>query len=262
LPAPVQEPQPQPPKERRLIVIYFDLGGTVPDIQTRAISAALDMIERQTTANDLVAVMAFTGGQVKVLQDFTGDREKLVRAAASFADHKDTDPGQAPALLTAVHMLSAIPEKKMLIYFAVPALRVTASAEDVHAIIADAQRANVAFFPIDVTGFAAGAGGTGVIQAGDALSISLNIGRTPRGGRAAVRVFTKEAQEAYDAAVAPFQDQPFTVQPDGTVSIPNLGDVHAGGLTIAQLESTIGPALAARLSSSHLPVTGVTIEKH
>jgi hypothetical protein len=258
---PEQESQPQPPKERRLTVLYFDLDGTVPDIQARATAAAIGMIQ-QNAATDLVSIMRYTNGSLKVMQDFTDDRDKLAATVQQIASNPDAEPAGAAGLLTAVHMLSAIPEKKRLIYFAVPTLRVSASDEDIHAIVSDAIRANVAFFPIDVTGFSAGTGGTGVIHAGDALSISLNVGRMPRGGRGVVRVFTKEAQEAYDGAVAPFQDHTFTVQPDGTVSVPNLGDVHAAGLTISQLESTIGPALAARLSGPHLPLTGVTIEKH
>src|SRR5207253_2596885 len=64
-------------RDRRLIALYFDLSAMpVPD-QLRAFSAALKYINTQISGPDLVAMMQFANGAVKVLQDFTDDRDKL-----------------------------------------------------------------------------------------------------------------------------------------------------------------------------------------
>src|SRR5881628_1008854 len=65
-------------KDRRLLVLYFDMTSMpVPD-QLRALSAAQKFIRTQMAPPDLMAMMKFAGGAVQVLQDFTDDRDLLL----------------------------------------------------------------------------------------------------------------------------------------------------------------------------------------
>src|SRR5687768_9399008 len=64
-------------RNRRLLVLYFDVSAMPPPDQMRAYSNARAFIETQMTPADLVAVMTFQGGAVRVRQDFTGDRALL-----------------------------------------------------------------------------------------------------------------------------------------------------------------------------------------
>src|SRR5262245_30844034 len=64
-------------RNRRLLVLYFDLTAMPPPDQARAYAAARKFIGGQITAQDLVAVMTFQGGAVRVKQDFTADRGAL-----------------------------------------------------------------------------------------------------------------------------------------------------------------------------------------
>ena len=55
-------------QNRRLLVIYFDMSAMpVPD-QLRAFEAATKFIKTQMSAADLMAIMKYDGGAVKVLQ--------------------------------------------------------------------------------------------------------------------------------------------------------------------------------------------------
>ncbi len=47
-----------------------------PPDQLRALAAAQKFIRTQMTPADLVAIMRYAGGAVKVLQDFTADRDR------------------------------------------------------------------------------------------------------------------------------------------------------------------------------------------
>ena len=131
-------------RDRRLLVLYFDLTAMPPADQARAYAAALRFIDAQMRPSDLLAIMTFGGGAVRVKQDFTDDRAQLreVMQTLIFGDDKDgdgipdnTDIGtafgqddaefsilntdrQLSALQTAATMLRALPEHKSLIYFA------------------------------------------------------------------------------------------------------------------------------------------------
>jgi len=64
--------------DRRLLAIYFDMTAMPPDDQLRALGAAEKFVRTQMTAADLVAIMRYEGGSVDVVQDFTGDRNRLL----------------------------------------------------------------------------------------------------------------------------------------------------------------------------------------
>src|SRR5947209_4081452 len=60
-------------QNRRLLVLFFDLMNVPPPDQLRAFTAADTFIRTQMKTPDLVAIMTFDSGSVKVLQDFTND---------------------------------------------------------------------------------------------------------------------------------------------------------------------------------------------
>jgi VWFA-related protein len=168
--------------DRRLLVLYFDLTAMPPADQARAYAAALRFIDTEMRASDLLAIMTFGGGAVRVKQDFTNDRAQLrgVMQTLIFGDDKDgdgipdnTDIGtafgqddaefsilntdrQLSALQTAATMLRALPEQKSLIYFA-SGLRLNGvdNQAQLRATTNAAIRAGVALHPIDARGLVA-----------------------------------------------------------------------------------------------------------
>jgi VWFA-related protein len=169
-------------RDRRLLVLYFDLSAMPPNDLMRAYGAGQKFIATQMKAQDLVAIMTFQGGAVKVKHDFTGDRAQLqeVFETLIYGDDKDgdgisdaTDTGtafgqddaefnilntdrQLSALQTAATMLRSLPEQKSLVYFA-SGLRLNGvdNQAQLRATTNAAIRANVAIFPVDARGLVA-----------------------------------------------------------------------------------------------------------
>ena len=171
-------------RDRRLLILYFDLTATPPADQMRAFQAAQKFIGAQMEPADLVAVMTFGGGAVRVVQDFTDDRERLreVIDTLIFGEDKDGDgvrdtpdmstafgqndaefnifntDRQLSALQTAVTMLRPLPERKSLVYFASNLrLNGTDNNAQLRATTNAAIRANVAIYPVDARGLVADA---------------------------------------------------------------------------------------------------------
>ena len=61
-------------RDRRLIVLFFDLTNMEPDELNRASQSALHFIDKQMTPADLVAVVSFSSS-MQVNQDFTSDHD-------------------------------------------------------------------------------------------------------------------------------------------------------------------------------------------
>ncbi|MFI4980933.1 MAG: VWA domain-containing protein, partial [Nevskiales bacterium] len=205
-------------RDRRLLAIYFDMTAMpVPD-QLRAVAAAHKFIGRQMQSPDLVAIIGYTGGALKVMQDFTSDRSLLNQAIDTLIageglgnDETDTDAAsvdtgaafgqddaefnifntdrQLAALQTAATMLGHLNEKKALIYFA-SGLRLNGvdNQAQLQATINAAMRANVSFYPIDARGLVASAplgdatqgspGGVAMYSGGSALAMVGRMQRT------------------------------------------------------------------------------------
>jgi VWFA-related protein len=204
-------------RNRRLLALYFDLTAMpVPD-QLRALSAARKFVTTQIAPADLVAVMEFSSGSVKVRQDFTADRDGLLDtiarmvAAAQGLDENATDESssdtgaafgqddsefnifntdrQLSALQTAVAMLGRLAEKKSLVYFA-SGLRLNGvdNQAQLRATLNAAIRANVAFYPVDARGLVAqaplgdatrgSAGGQAMYTGGTAMAVANNLQRS------------------------------------------------------------------------------------
>jgi VWFA-related protein len=202
-------------KDRRLLTLYFDMTAMPPVDQLRALTAATKFIKTQMTSADLLAVLRYSGGSVDVLQDFTGDRDRLLsiiqtmiigegqgfdestadastpdtRAAFGQDDSEfnifNTDR-QLSALQTAAKMLGRLNEKKSLIYFA-SGLRLNGldNQAQLHATINEAIRAGVTFWPIDARGLVAAAplgdatqgspGGIGMYSGASALAVTTHF---------------------------------------------------------------------------------------
>jgi VWFA-related protein len=169
-------------RDRRLLVLYFDLSAMPPADLMRAYAAGQKFMTTQMKAQDLLAIMTFQGGAVKVKHDFTGDRAQLqdVFDSLIYGDDKDgdgisdaTDTGtafgqddaefnilntdrQLSALQTAATMLRSLPEQKSLVYFA-SGLRLNGvdNQAQLRATTNAAIRANVAIFPVDARGLVA-----------------------------------------------------------------------------------------------------------
>src|SRR5215510_8627584 len=130
-------------RNRRLLVLYFDMTALPPPDLLRAYNAATKYVRTQMSPADLVAVMGFQGGGVRVKQDFTDNKEQLLEVIQTLVYGEDKDGDGIPdtleegtsfgqddaefailntdrqlsALQTAVGMLRPLPDQKSLIYF-------------------------------------------------------------------------------------------------------------------------------------------------
>ena len=214
---------PEPPgetkyRDRRLLALYFDMTAMQLPDQVRAFAAARKFVKSQMTAADLVAIMTFSGGAVRVLQDFTADRERLDATLQTLIIGEDenapplaNDPAaadtgaafgqddgefsvfttdrQLAALQTAARMLGQLNEKKSLIYFA-SGMRLNGvdNQAQLNATVNAAVRSGVSFWPVDARGLVAEAplgdatkgspGGIGMYTGASALSAASNFQRS------------------------------------------------------------------------------------
>jgi VWFA-related protein len=175
-------------RDRRLLVMFFDMTSMPIQDQIRAQDAALKFIKTQMKPSDLMAIMTFSS-DLKVLDDFTDDRDELNKGIKKLmigegsdmavdgltgADN-EADTGDAytaddtefnifntdrklAALESAAKMLGSLNEKKALVYFASGVSKTGAENEaQLQATINAAIRANVSFYPIDARGLVASA---------------------------------------------------------------------------------------------------------
>jgi VWFA-related protein len=202
-------------QNRRLLAMYFDMTAMPPLDQLRAVTAAQKFIRTQMTPADRIALMRFDGGAVRVMSDFTDDRERLssiletliVGEAQGFdettSDDSTPDTGaafgqddsefnifntnrQLSALQTAAKMLGQVNEKKSLLYFA-SGLRLNGlnNQAQLQATINAAARSGVSFWTIDARGLVAQApigdatqgspGGKGMYTGASALAFTTNF---------------------------------------------------------------------------------------
>ena len=177
-----QEPGAKPwYQDRRLLALFFDLSGMPPADLFRAQDAALKFLDEHMTEADLVSVMSFST-RLRILQDFTGDRDKLARIIRGFtlgetaqleeaaeAEDPDADPEalaidetefnifntdrKLSALESAASRLRGFPARKALVYFSSGVGRTgVENQSQLRATINAAVRSNVSFYPIDARG--------------------------------------------------------------------------------------------------------------
>jgi VWFA-related protein len=173
-------------RDKRLMVMFFDMTSMPIQDQMRAQSAALKFLSTQMTASDLMAIMTFAS-DIKVVEDFTDDRDLLTQDIKKLvigegqgldetvSDDSASDTGaafqqddtefnifntdrQLSALESAVKMLASLNEKKALVYFASGMTRNGLDNQaQLQATINAAIRSNVSFYPIDARGLVASA---------------------------------------------------------------------------------------------------------
>src|SRR5688572_16230691 len=169
-------------RNRRLIILFFDLSDPYNASQERMFTGALAYLNGQMTESDLVAILTYRGGAVRVKQDFTDDRRALANVIDVLANGEDADGdgvldfqdfssafGQndgefnvfttdrkLAALQTAVAMLRPLPEQKSLVFFTSSlSVNGTDNNAQMRATTNAAIRANVQIFPVDARGLVA-----------------------------------------------------------------------------------------------------------
>src|SRR5688572_14674883 len=77
--------------DRRLLALYFDMPSLGDAERFRALEAGIRFVETQMTASDLVAIVTYVDGEVKVRQDFTDDRAALSEVLSGLLNGDDLD---------------------------------------------------------------------------------------------------------------------------------------------------------------------------
>jgi len=177
-------------KDRRLIVLFFDLSSMQPEEIERAAKSALEYADKQMAPADLVSVVTLSN-TLKVDLDFTSSRDNLKTVINTFntgtneglgdgatpdpnADATDTSDNsnaftpdeteynifntdrRLQALVSLADDLRAIPQKKSVIYFSGGIQRTgTENESQLRAAINAASKANVSFYTVDIRGLQA-----------------------------------------------------------------------------------------------------------
>ena len=200
-------------KDRRLLILFFDLSAMEPDEIDHAVSAAENYVDHHMQAADLVAVVSL-GSSLEVNQDFTSDRGLLKEALASFstgagqgleegstgATEGTPDTGgsftaddteynifsidrRLEAIRAVAEKLSRIQQKKALIYFSNGMDRTgIENQSELRAAINAAVRANLALYTLDIRGLQA------MVPGGEAQNASLR-GTSPYSGQAMLSAY-------------------------------------------------------------------------
>jgi VWFA-related protein len=80
---------PEQLKDRRLIVMFFDLSSMQDEDIDRAVDAATDYVNKQMAPADLVAMVSMSTG-LSMDQDFTSDKAALLKVLAKYNGSDET----------------------------------------------------------------------------------------------------------------------------------------------------------------------------
>ena len=167
-------------QNKRLVVLYFDQSSMPLADQLRSYENARKYLDAQMTASDMVAIMSFQSGILRVRQDFTANRAALREVidvlqigddlnADGIPDAADSGGGDAEfnifntnrqlsALQNAVGLLRGLPEQKTLVYFGSGlSLNGSDNQAQLSATTNAAIKANVTINPVDARGLTASA---------------------------------------------------------------------------------------------------------
>ncbi len=183
--------------DKRLMVFFLDFSSMGMNEQLRAQDASIEYVKKHITKDDMVAILLYTSA-VQVLTDFTSNRDVLLNILkslpigemselAGLAD-TDTDNGEdtgaafvadetefnifntdqkLAAIEQAARMLSALPEKKALIYFSAGVNKTGIDNQaQLEASVNAAAKANLAIYAVDARGLMAAPPGAAASSAG------------------------------------------------------------------------------------------------
>jgi VWFA-related protein len=185
-------------KDRRLIVLFFDLSGMEPDEIDRAVTSAEHYVDTQMLPADLVSIVSL-GSSLVVNQDFTTDHALLKKQLDAFSTGSGQgfeegttgttegtpDTGQPftaddteynifntdrrlEALRSVAERLSHVQQKKSLIYFSSGMDRTgIENQSELRAAVNAAVRSNLAIYTMDMRGLQA------LVAGGEAQNASL-----------------------------------------------------------------------------------------
>lgn len=194
-------------KDRRLVVLFFDLSSMQPEEVDRAVKAAEDYVNKQMAEADLVAV-ASLDSSLLVSQDFTTDHALLLKAVDSFSSSSgqgfeagstgtaegapdtsqpftadDTEYNifntdrRLEALRALAESMAQVEQKKSIVYFASGMDRTgVENQSELRATINSAVRSNVSIYTLDTRGLEA------MVPGGKAQQASLR-GTAPYSGK-------------------------------------------------------------------------------
>jgi VWFA-related protein len=208
-PLPESAPQPATPaapvtdasaqfKDRRLIVLFFDLSAMEPDEIDHALTSAEHYVDTQMAPADLVSIVSL-GSSLLVNQDFTSDHALLKKQLQAFSSGSGQgfeegttgttegtpDSGQSftaddtefnifntdrrlEALRSVAEKLSHVQQKKSLIYFSSGMDRTgIENQSQLRAAVNAAVRSNLAIYTMDMRGLQA------LVAGGEAQSASM-----------------------------------------------------------------------------------------
>src|ERR1700691_5824719 len=185
-------------KDRRLIVLFFDLSAMEPDEIDHAVTSAEHYVDAQMAPADLVSIVSL-GSSLQVNQDFTTDRALLKKQLEQFSSGSGQgfeegttgttegtpDTGQPftaddteynifntdrrlEALRSVAEKLSHVQQKKSLIYFSSGMDRTgIENQSELRAAVNAAVRSNLAIYTMDMRGLQA------LVAGGEAQNASL-----------------------------------------------------------------------------------------
>jgi VWFA-related protein len=185
-------------KDRRLIVLFFDLSAMEPDEIDHAVTSAENYVDTQMLPADLVSIVSL-GSSLLVNQDFTTDRALLKKQLDAFSSgtgqgfeegttgttEGTPDTGQPftaddteynifntdrrlEALRSVAEKLAFVQQKKSLIYFSSGMDRTgIENQSELRAAVNAAVRSNMAIYTMDMRGLQA------LVAGGEAQNASL-----------------------------------------------------------------------------------------
>ena len=200
-------------KDRRLIILFFDLSSMQPEEAERAAQSALDYVDKQMSPADIVSVVSLSNS-LSVDLDFTADRESLRKVLQNFdvgagqgfelGDTGDTDATpdtgasftadeteynifntdrRLQALRSIANSLSRVQQRKSLLYFSSGMQRTgIENQSELRAAVNAAVRANLAIYSVDTRGLQA------IVPGGEARNASLR-GTSVYSGQAMTKAY-------------------------------------------------------------------------
>jgi VWFA-related protein len=197
-------------KDRRLIVLFFDLSAMQPDEIDHAATAAENYVDKQMAPADLVSVVSL-GSSLQLNQDFTSDKAQLKKILQSFnsgsgqgfeegstgSTEGTPDTGgsftvddteynvfntdrRLEALRSVAEQLAHIDQKKSLIYFSSGMDRTgIENQSELRSATNAAVRANLSIYTLDIRGLQA------LVSGGEAQNASLR-GTSPYSGQSSL----------------------------------------------------------------------------